>query len=111
MVERSEVIVFGEVRSGGASAGSDAVRPPNYCRSRCEDVLKGYGAWRDDHRPSARRASFAGGIAMKVLGLPMLAEGDRVLLFLDPLANDVYRPVELALGMFLRGPLRADERS
>ncbi len=93
MVERSEVIVFGEVRS--------AARPLNGLTDytfEVEEVLKGFvpGGTIVVRQPGGL---LPGGIATRVQGLPMLAEGDRVLLFLDPLA-DAWRPVEFALGMF-----------
>ncbi len=93
MVERSEVIVFGEVRS--------AARPLNGLTDytfEVEEVLKGFvpGGTIVVRQPGGL---LPGGIAMRVQGLPMLAEGDRVLLFLDPLA-DAWRPVEFALGIF-----------
>ncbi|MDE2923306.1 MAG: hypothetical protein OYL92_17495 [Acidobacteriota bacterium] len=96
MVERSEVIVFGEVLR--AAPAPDGRLPSTDFAVAVEDVLKGTvpGGTIIVRQPGG---ASAGGIAMKVLGLPMLAEGDRVLLFLDR-ANDVYRPVELALGMF-----------
>lgn len=93
MVERSEVIVFGEVRSAEPSFTGVT----NYS-FEVEEVLKGFvpGGRIVVRQPGG---PLPGGIAMRVQGLPMLAEGDRVLLFLDPLA-DTYRPVEFALGIF-----------
>lgn len=109
MVERSEVIVFGEVRS--------AARPLNGLTDytfEVEEVLKGFvpGGTILVRQPGGL---LPGGIAMRVQGLPMLAEGDRVLLFLDPLA-DAWRPVEFVLGMFFevqtpQGPLLVREPS
>ena len=43
------------------------------------------------------------GLVGRVVGLPMLADGDRVLLFLNPVEG-VYRTVELGLGMFFETP-------
>ena len=42
----------------------------------------------------------AGGMTMRVIGLPMLAEGNRVLLFLHPEENGAHGIVEYGLGMF-----------
>ena len=93
MVERSEVIVFGEVRSVARSL--NGVTDYTF---EVEEVLKGFvpGGTIVVRQPGGL---LPGGIAMRVQGLPMLAEGDRVLLFLDPPA-DAYRPVEYALGIF-----------
>lgn len=109
MVERSEVIVFGEVRS--ATRALNGVTDYSF---EVEEVLKGFvpGGTIVVRQPGGL---LPGGIAMRVQGLPMLAEGDRVLLFLDPPA-DAYRPVELALGIFFevrtaRGPLLIREPS
>ena len=104
MVERSQVIVFGEVRSsapvlaGGLPATDYAVE--------VEEVLKGFvpGGTILVRQPGGVGPD---GVAMRILGLPMLAEGDRVLLFLDPV-DGLYRPVEFALGLFFEG--RAGER-
>ena len=96
MVERSGTIVFGEVLS--ASPGlRDGSAFTDYTFA-VEEVLKGFvpGSRIVVRQPGG---PLPGGIAMRVQGLPMLAEGDRVLLFLDPLA-DTYRPVEFALGIF-----------
>jgi hypothetical protein len=93
MVERSQVIVYGEVRT--AARALNGVTDYSF---EVEEVLKGFvpGGTIVVRQPGGR---LPGGVAMRVQGLPMLAEGDRVLLFLDPLA-DTYRPVEFALGVF-----------
>ncbi|MXZ39046.1 MAG: hypothetical protein F4Z19_12520 [Holophagales bacterium] len=93
MVERSAVIVFGEVRSAEPSISGVT----NYS-FEVQEVLKGFvpGGTIVVRQPGGLLPA---GIAKRVQGLPMLAEGDRVLLFLDPLA-DAYRPVEFALGLF-----------
>ena len=104
MVGRSQVIVFGEVRS---SAPALAGRLPSTDYAvEIEEVLKGFVA---GSTILVRQPGGVGpdGVAMKILGVPMLADGDRVLLFLDPV-DDVYRPVEFALGMFFE--VRAGER-
>ena len=104
MVERSPVIVFGEVRSVLPVAGAG---PPSTDHAvEVEDVLKGFvpGGAILVRQPGGVGP---GGVAMRVVGLPMLAEGDRVLLFLEP-ADGVYRPVEYALGLFFE--VRAGER-
>ena len=104
MVERSPIIVFGEVRS--VLPGAGAVRPSTDYEVEVEEVLKGFvpGGTILVRQPGGVGP---GGVAMRVLGLPMLAEGDRVLLFLDP-ADGVYRPVEYALGLFFE--VRAGDR-
>ncbi len=63
-----------------------------------EEVLKGFvpGGTIVVRQPGGMGP---GGIAARVMGLPDLVEGDRALLFLDPVEG-VYRTVELALGMF-----------
>ncbi len=96
MVERSPVIVFGEVRS--ALPASGAGLPSTDYAVEIEEVLKGFvpGGTILVRQPGGVGP---GGVAMRVFGLPMLAEGDRVLLFLDP-AEGVYRPVEFGLGLF-----------
>ena len=112
MVERSGTIVFGEVLS--ASPGlRDGSAFTDYA-FQVEEVLKGTvpGGTIIVRQPGGL---LPGGIATRVQGLPMLAVGDRVLLFLDPLA-DAYRPVEFALGIFFevrtaRGPLLIREPS
>jgi hypothetical protein len=104
MVGRSQVIVFGEVRS---SAPALAGRLPSTDYAvEIEEVLKGFvpGGTILVRQPGGVGPD---GVAMKILGVPMLADGDRVLLFLDPV-DDVYRPVEFALGMFFE--VRAGER-
>ena len=96
MVERSPIIVFGEVRSAAAALSADV--PSTDYAVEVEDVLKGFvpGSTILVRQPGGVGPD---GVAMRVLGLPMLAEGDRVLLFLDP-AEGVYRPVEFGLGLF-----------
>ena len=104
MVGRSQVIVFGEVRSvTPAFAGR---RPVRDYAVEVEEVLKGFVA---GSTILVRQPGGVGpdGVAMKILGVPMLAEGDRVLLFLDPV-DGLYRPVEFALGLFFE--VRAGER-
>ena len=109
MVERSEAIVFGQV--GPAARVLNGVTDYSF---DVEEVLKGFvpGGTIAVRQPGGL---LPGGIAGRVQGLPMLAEGDRVLLFLDPLA-DAYRPVEYALGIFFevrtaQGPLLMREPS
>lgn len=96
MVRRSEVIVFGEVLR--AAPAPEGRLPSTDFAVAVEEVLKGtvQGGTIIVRQPGGVGP---GDIGMKVLGLPMLAEGDRVLLFLER-ANDVFRPMELALGMF-----------
>ena len=96
MVERSPTIVYGEVRS--ASPAFAGGLPFRDYEVEVEEVLKGFvpGGTILVRQPGGVGPD---GVAMRVLGLPMLAEGDRVLLFLDP-ADGRYRPVEFALGLF-----------
>ena len=104
MIERSQVIVFGEVRSV-APAPTGGLPSTDYA-VEVEDVLKGFvpGGTILVRQPGGVGPD---GMAMKILGVPMLAEGDRVLLFLDPV-DGLYRPVEFALGLFFE--VRAGER-
>ena len=96
MVERSQVIVFGEVRSVAPAFAEG--RPVRDYAVEVEEVLKGVvpGGTILVRQPGGVGPD---GVAMKILGLPMLAEGDRVLFFLDPVSGR-YRPVEFALGLF-----------
>ena len=112
MVERSGTVVFGEVLAASPSI-RDGSAFTDYT-FQVEEVLKGFvpGGTIVVRQPGGR---LPGGIAKRIQGLPMLAEGDRVLLFLDRLA-DAYRPVEFALGIFFevrtaRGPLLIREPS
>jgi len=104
MVDRSPIIVFGEVLS--AQPGSSGRSPATDYLFAVEEVLKGFvpGSGIIVRQPGGIGP---GGVAMRVLGLPMLAEGDRALLFLDP-SDGVYRPVEFALGLFFE--VRAGDR-
>ena len=96
MVDRSPIIVFGEVLSVQQGPASDL--PTTDYLFAVEEVLKGFvpGSAILVRQPGGVGVD---GVAMRVLGLPMLAEGDRALLFLDS-SDDVYRPVEFALGLF-----------
>lgn len=100
MVDRSPVIVFGEVLAA-EPAPVDGLLSTDFL-FQVEDVLKGFvpGSIIVVRQPGGRGPD---GLVGSVMGLPTLAEGDRVLLFLDP-ANAVYRTVELALGMFFEAP-------
>ena len=96
MVDRSTLIVYGEVV--GTSPAPDGRPPSTDVLVAIEDVPKGFvPAGTIVVRLPGGVA--AGGLGMKVIGLPSLGSGDRVLLFLDP-DEDVYRPVELTLGIF-----------
>ncbi len=101
MVDRSPVIVFGEVLAA-EPAPVYGVLSTDFM-FQVEEVLKGFvpGSIIVVRQPGGRRPD---GLVGSVMGLPTLAEGDRVLLFLDP-ANAVYRTVELALGMFFEAPV------
>ncbi len=97
LVDRSPVIVFGEILSAGP--GPVGSGPTTDYLFAIEEVLKGFVAG------SAIMVRQPGGVgvdgtAMKVMGLPMLAEGDRVLLFLRPEESGAHPIVEYALGMF-----------
>ncbi len=101
MVDRSPVIVFGEVLAAEPSPVDGLLSTD--LMFQVEEVLKGFvpGSIIVVRQPGGRRPD---GLVGSVMGLPTLAEGDRVLLFLDP-ANAVYRTVELALGMFFEVPV------
>ena len=96
MVARSPVIVFGEVRA--AEPGPFGERLSTDYLLRVEEVLKGFvpGSMIVVRQPGGRGPD---GVAGAILGLPRLAEGDRMLLFLEP-EGGVFRLVEFALGMF-----------
>ncbi|MCY3968424.1 MAG: fibronectin type III domain-containing protein [Acidobacteria bacterium] len=100
MVTRSPVIVFGEVLAAEpAPAGGP---PATDLMFQIDEVLKGFvpGSTIVVRQPGGVGP---GGVAGRVIGMPVMAEGDRVLLFLDP-AEGVYRTVELALGIFFEVP-------
>ncbi len=96
MVARSPIIVFGEVLFAQPAAAGDGVATDFVLR--VEQVLKGEAP---GGAILVRQPGGVGpnGLVRLVMGLPMLAAGDRVLLFLEP-ADGVYRPLELSLGMF-----------
>ena len=100
MVDRSPVIVFGEVVAtepgpAGGPLSTDVM-------FQVEEVLKGFvpGGTIVIRQPGGVGPD---GLVGRVVGLPALAEGDRMLLFLNPVEG-VYRTVELALGMFFEEP-------
>ena len=97
MVDRSPVIVFGEVLSAGP--GPDGSGPTTDYLFAIEEVLKGFvaGSGIMVRQPGGVGAD---GVAMTIGGLPMLAEGDRVLLFLRTETNGAHSIVEYGLGMF-----------
>ncbi|MXX75919.1 MAG: hypothetical protein F4Y77_11025 [Holophagales bacterium] len=96
MVDRSPVIVFGEVIAA-EPAPVEGV-PSTDFMFQVEEVLKGFvpGGTIVVRQPGGIGT---GGMAARIMGLPDLVEGDRMLLFLDPVEG-VYRTAELALGMF-----------
>ncbi len=100
LVDRSPVIVFGEVLAA-EPAPVEGLLSTDFL-FQVEDVLKGFvpGSIIVVRQPGGRGPD---GLVGSIIGLPALAEGDRVLLFLDP-ANAVYRTVELSLGMFFEAP-------
>ncbi|MCY3963449.1 MAG: hypothetical protein OXG83_00320 [Acidobacteria bacterium] len=97
MVDRSPIIVFGEVLS--VQPGPAGATPTTQYLFAVEEVLKGFvaGSGIIVRQPGGVGAD---GVAMRVLGLPMLAEGNRVLLFLHPAENGAHGIVEYGLGMF-----------
>ena len=101
LVDRAPVIVFGEILAA-EPAPIEGLLSTDFL-FQVEDVLKGFvpGSIIVVRQPGGRGPD---GRVGSIMGLPTLAEGDRVLLFLDP-ANAVYRTVELSLGMFFEVPL------
>jgi hypothetical protein len=97
MVNRSPVVVFGEVRSSGPA--TDRGLPATDYVLEVEEVLKGAVA---GGTIVARQPGGVGadGTVRRVIGLPMLAEGNRVLLFLQPEREGAHPIVEYALGIF-----------
>ncbi len=108
MVDRAPIVVFGEVRSVMPAPG--ARHPSTDAVFEVAQVLKGsvpggaivvrqFGGLGDD------------GVFTSIRGLPAMAPGDRMLLFLEeiPDARDTvaYRTVELSLGMFFEAPSAA----
>ena len=97
MVDRSPIIVFGEVLS--VQPGPAGASPTTEYLFAVEEVLKGFvaGSGIMVRQPGGVGAD---GTTMRVIGLPMLSEGNRVLLFLHPAENGAHRIVEYGLGMF-----------
>jgi hypothetical protein len=97
MVDRSPIIVFGEVLS--VRPGPGGASPTTEYLFSVEEVLKGFVA---GSAVMIRQPGGGGddGTAMSVMGLPMLAEGNRVLLFLHADENGAHSIVEYGLGMF-----------
>ena len=106
MVDRSPIIVFGEVLS--VLPGLDASGPATDHLFAVEEVMKGFlgGSAIIVRQPGGVAAD---GTVMTVTGMPRLGEGDRVLLFLDPEENGAHGIVEYGLGMFFEA--WADGRS
>ena len=96
MVDRSPIIVFGEVLS--VQPGPAGTSPTTECLFAVEEVLKGFvgGSGIMVRQPGG----VSGGTIMNVVGLPMLAQGNRVLLFLHPEENGAHGIVEYGLGIF-----------
>ena len=96
MVTRSPVIVFGEVAAREPAPWGGP--PSTDVLVRVEEVLKGFvpGSMIVVRQPGGVGPA---GLATKLVGLPSLNEGDRVLLFLET-GRGFYRTVELSLGMF-----------
>ena len=103
MVDRTATIVFGRVLS--AVPAPDGLRlPATDFTFQVEEVLKGNVA---SSTIVVRQPGGAGpgGLMMRIPGLPMLQEGERVLLFVADQSSGeesggIYRTVELALGIF-----------
>lgn len=97
MVDRSPVIVFGEILSAGP--GPDGRAPTTDYLLAVEEVLKGFvpGSGIMVRQPGGFGTD---GTVMEVMGLPMLEAGDRVLLFLRREESGAHAIVEYALGMF-----------
>lgn len=97
MVDRSPLIVFGEVLD--IRPGLDGADPPAEYLFAVEEVLKGIvgGGAITVRQPDWRRAD---GSAMAAMGAPALAEGDRVLLFLETGESGAHAVVEYPLGQF-----------
>ncbi len=101
MVDRTPIIVFGEVRSVMAAPG--AWRPSTDAFFEVEEVLKGNvaGGTIVVRQPGGVSAD---GVVSGIFGLPMMAAGDRMLLFLEEIPDTgavaAYRTVDLSLGMF-----------
>ncbi len=96
MVERTPFVVYGSVAAIGN--GSDEGVPAIHYEVLVEQVLKG------DLEESSVTVAQAGGpdrdgTFLAVPGVPRLAVGDRVLLFLRP-SGSRFRIVEAGLGMF-----------
>ena len=91
------MIVFGEILS--VQPGPDGRFPTTDYLFAVEEVLKGFvaGSGIMVRQPGGVGA---GGTAMRVMGLPMLAEGDRALLFLRAEESGAHAIVDYALGMF-----------
>ncbi len=96
MVDRSPVILFGEVVAA-EPAPVDGI-PSTDFMLRVEEVLKGFvpGGAIVVRQPGGAAPD---GTVLRVMGLSPLLVGDRVLLFLSPVEG-VYRLADLAFGMF-----------
>lgn len=97
MVDRTSTIVFGRVLS--AAPAPDVLRlPATDFTVEVEEVLKGTvaGSTIVVRQLGGVRAD---GLAMRVGGLPILRQGERMLLFLSE-REGILRTVEFALGMF-----------
>ena len=109
MVDRTGTIVFGRVLSA-AAAPDGLPMPATDFTVAVEEVLKGFVA---DSTIVVRQPGGArpDGLAMRIPGLPMLQDGERVLLFLagqdagEDGAWAFYRVVEFGLGIFFEVPV------
>ena len=108
MVDRTPTIVFGRVLFA-APAPDDPQLPATDFIVRVEEVLKG-GVAGDTIVVRQLGGARPDGLAMRVGGLRMLREGQRVLLFLadqdsgEDRVDVVYRTVDFALGIFFEVP-------
>ena len=102
MVDGTPTIVFGRVLS--ARPATDDIRwPATDVTVEVEEVLKGTvtGSTIVVRQPGGARPD---GLAMRIAGLPMLREEERVLLFLSK-QDGVFRTVDFALGIFFEVPV------
>ncbi len=109
MVDRTGTIVFGRVLFA-AAAPDGLPLPATDFTVTVEEVLKGAvaGGTIVVRQPGGARSD---GLAMRIAGLPMLQEGERVLLFLtgqrsgESGALTFHRVVEFGLGIFFEVPV------
>ena len=98
LVDRSPAIVYGEVAAVGPGPMVDGA-PTTVVAFQVEEVLKGFVPGRS---LSVRQegGAFPDGSVGMIAGMPMLAQGDRALLFLQR-EGPAWRTVDLGVGIFL----------